>query len=404
MPRFAFEAVDRTGIIVRGTIDAATERSVLNQLFAQGHTPLSLRRTREAPPIWDRLRSLLGLHAFDFALFLRELSTLLKAGLPLERALVTIRSLATDTHVQLKTQQLLDRIRSGEPLSRAFLATIVEAPPHIGRLLAAGEASGHLAEVMERVAGGIARATALKSRLISDLTYPSILIVVMGVVLWVVFQTVLPRLTPMFSQAGVELPLATQILVSLGAFFDKFGWSLLLIIIGGFCLFVYGLKFPSFRLRFDRWLLKSKLLFGVPREFEAALFCRNLETMLDGGLPLERALAVAEDGTANRWLQAQLQAVKISVSEGRRLSQAFKTCAPALPPLVVEFAAVGEETGRLAAMIREVSELLDQAVQVRLARFTTLVVPVTTLIMGALVGGLMAGIVSGILAVNDLAR
>ena len=312
--------------------------------------------------------------------------------------------ISTNTHTRLKAQQLLDRIRGGEALSRAFTAIVPDAPPHIGRLLAAGEASGTLPVVMNRLASGLARSRALRSRLISDLTYPFILILAMTVVMWVVFHTVLPHLTPLFSQAGIQLPIATQVLMGVGNFFDQFGWPLLAVGVFGIFIFSYALRLPPFRRRFDRWLLRSWLVFGIPCGFEAALFCRNLETLLDGGLPLERALAAAQDGIANRWLQEQIQSVKSSVSEGNRLSQALRTSAPALPPLVVEFAAVGEETGRLAALMREVSELLDQAVQARLSRFTALVVPATTLIMGALVGGLMAGIVSGILAVNNLAR
>lgn len=404
VPRFAFEAVDRSGAIVRGALEAATQRNALDQLAALGHTPLSLRPVGEGSVAWTRLQTLLGRQGFDFAAFLRELAILLKAGLPVERALVIISGSSANAPVRLKTQQLLDRIRGGEPLSRAFLTSVQEAPPHIGRLLAAGEASGHLPEVMERLAAGLARSKALKSKLVSDLTYPVILILAMSVVLWVVFHTVLPRLTPMFTESGVALPTSTAILLAIGGFFDAYGLVLLLAVIAGFGLFVWGLKQPAFRLQLDRWLLSTKLAFGIPKEFEAALFCRNLETMLDGGLALERALSVAKDGVANRSLQGQIAAVKKAVAEGRRLSQAFKEHAPSLPPLVAEFAAVGEETGRLPAMMREVAEHLDDAVQTRLTRFTTLVVPLTTLIMGALVGGLMAGIVSGILAVNDLAH
>lgn len=158
------------------------------------------------------------------------------------------------------------------------------------------------------------------------------------------------------------------------------------------------------RLRFDRFILTSRLTLALPREFEAALFCRNLQTVLDGGLPLERALGVARDGIANRWFRAQMSDVQKSVGEGLRLSQALSRKDRVLPPLVAEFSAVGEETGRLSAMLREAAELLDHAVQTRLDRLTTLVVPLTTLVMGAIVAGLMSGIVGGILAVNDLAR
>jgi len=403
LPRFAFEVVDRHGKSLRGALDAATESYAIEQLMAQGHTPISLRRERTgaaAHGILSPFRS----RRFDYAALLRELGTLLAAGLPVERALLVLQSVSADSQAQIKARKMLERIREGEPFSKAFAITLDHAPPHIARLLAAGEASGQLSEVMKRVASGLARTKALKSRLVSDLTYPGVLILAMAVVLWVIFHTVLPRLSPLFSQAGIELPLATQILMTSGAFFDEFGWPLLALVATVTVFFCSALRFPAFRVLFDRWILKSPVALNIPREFQAALFCRNMETMLDGGLPLERALAIAKDGIANLWLRQQIQAARSSVTEGRRLSDALRSCASALPPIVVEFTAVGEETGRLPALMREVAELLDQTVQARLSRFAALVVPVTTLILGALVGGLMAGIVSGILAVNNLAR
>ena len=270
-------------------------------------------------------------------------------------------------------------------------------------MLAAGEASGNLPEITSRVAAGLSRTRALKSRLVSDLTYPAVLIVAMTAVMWVVFHTVLPRLTPIFSQAGVTMPLPTRILLGVGSFFDTYGWALLVIAMGSVVAFLYAWRQPNVRLIIDRVFVTSRLMLDLPRQFEAAIFCRNPQTVLDGGLPLERALGAARDGIANRWFRAQITNVQKAVSDGQRISHAL-TKATVLPPLVAEFAAVGEETGRLSAMMQEAADILDQGVQTRLDRLTTLVVPVTTLIMGALVAGLMSGIVSGVLAVNDLAR
>ena len=402
--RFAFEAIDRGGTIVHGTLEAANRGLALYQLLSNGQTPVSLKIARAESRLFRNVQTLLGVSSFDFVSLLREMGTLLKAGLPVERALTALTSLTSETRTRLRVQQILDRVRGGEALSQAFGSCVSEAPPHIARLKAAGEASGQLPDVMERIAAGLLRSRALKTRLVSDLTYPAILIVAMVVVFWVVFHTVLPRLTPMFTQSGVAMPLPTQILLGIGSFFDAYGWVLFFLFVIGIMVFVYALKQPRTRLIFDRYILKSRLTLGVPLAFEAALLCRNLQTVLDGGLPLERALGATRDGIANRWLRNQITAVQSSVAEGHRLSQAIIEKAAVLPPLVAEFAAVGEETGRLAAMMREASDLLDHGVQTRLNRLTTLVVPVTTLIMGALVAGLMSGIVSGILAVNDIAR
>lgn len=402
--RFAFEAIDRHGATVRGTLEAPNQGSVLDQLVLNGHTPVSIKAARSQPVLVQSMRRAFGFSGFDYVPFLKELGILLKAGLPAERALTTLRSLSQDTRASLRVQQIVERVRSGEALSQAFAATVTEAPPHIARLLAAGEASGQLAEITERVAAGLTKTRMLKARLVSDLSYPAILLVAICIVLWVVFHTVLPRLAPMFEQSGAAMPLPTQALMAMGDFFNAYGWVLLLVVLGLVGSFLYALRQQHTRLAFDRFLLTGRVTFGVPRAFEAALFCRNLQTVLDGGLPLERALGTARDGIANRWLKVEITNVQISVREGVKLSQALSGTARSLPPLISEFAAVGEETGRLGVMMREAADILEHTAQTKLDRMTTLLVPVTTLVMGALVAGLMTGIVSGILAINDLAR
>ncbi|MGA7676542.1 MAG: type II secretion system F family protein [Rhizomicrobium sp.] len=403
MPRFVFEAIDPNGTVVRGALEAHSHDGALEQLIVSGQTPISLNAAGSQHTLFDRARAFIGGAAFDYISFLRELGTLLKAGLPAERALTVLRDLQSNSKTALRAQQIVERVRNGEALSQAFASVVGEAPQHISRLLAAGEASGNLPEITSRVAAGLIRTRALKSRLVSDLTYPAVLIVAMTAVMWVVFHTVLPRLTPIFSQAGVTMPLPTRILLGVGSFFDTYGWALLVIAMGSVVAFLYAWRQPNVRLIIDRVFVTSRLMLDLPRQFEAAIFCRNPQTVLDGGLPLERALGAARDGIANRWFRAQITNVQKAVSDGQRISHAL-TKATVLPPLVAEFAAVGEETGRLSAMMQEAADILDQGVQTRLDRLTTLVVPVTTLIMGALVAGLMSGIVSGVLAVNDLAR
>lgn len=403
MPRFVFEAIDPKGTVVRGTLEATSRSGVLDQLISSGQTPISVKTAGSQHALIRRASLFFGWTTFNYVSFLRELGTLLKAGLPAERALTVLEGLSLDSKTALRVHQIVERIRGGEALSQAFAACIGEAPSHIARLLAAGEASGDLPNVVVRIAAGLNRSRLLRNRLIADLTYPAILLAAMIVVMWVVFRTVLPRLMPLFSEAGVLLPLPTRILLSLGSFFDSYGWLLLAAMTALAGAFIFALRQPGARLIVDRLLFNSRLALDLPRQFEAALYCRNLQTVLDGGMPIERALAAARDGTGNRWFRAQIVDVQKAVGDGQRVSHAL-TQTTVFPPLVAEFSAVGEETGRLSAMMQEAADILDHNVQARLDRMTALVVPVTTLLMGALVAGLMSGIVGGVLAINDLAK
>jgi general secretion pathway protein F len=402
--RFAFEAIDRLGANVRGTLDARNQAAVLDQLIASGHTPISIRPLRAANGM-ERLTSrILGSRGFDYVRFLQELAILLKAGLTIERALSALKTLTLDAKSTLRIRQIVDRVRGGEPLSQVFAVLVPEAPPHISHLLAAGESSGQLPEIADRIAKGLVKMRALRTRIFADLAYPALLIVAIVIVLWVIFNTVLPRLMPLFEQSGVTMPFTTELLIDLKAFFDSYGWFFLIALIVLTGAGVRLLNVPRFRRAADRKLLVSRVFFGLPRTFEAALFCRNLQIMLEGGLTLDRAMAAVKSGVRNRWLQQELAAVQIAVRDGTRLSKAITSLAPTLPPVVAEFTAVGEETGRLAAVMREAADLLDHRAQTRLDQLTALVSPVATLIMGSIVALLMSGIVGGILAINDIAR
>jgi len=403
MPRYAFEAIDATGARIRGTLEADTRGTAVEQLLTGGQTPVFLKEAQAGESLVARALALLSGGGFDYVLLLRELATLLKAGLTVERALVLLGNLSGNRTQALKLKQITARVRAGESLSRAFGAIVTEAPAYVARLMAAGEASGQLADVIARLAAGLVRARNLKNRLVAGLTYPAILAVAMAAVLWVVFTSVLPRLTPMFSEAGAALPLPTRALLGVSWFVDTFGWLLLALTVAAAGGFLYAWRRADTRLAIDRLILSSRLTLDLPARFEAARFCRNLETLLGGGLSLERALAAAREGAGNSWFRSRLAGAQAAVSEGERLRAAFAK-ADVLPPLVLEFAGVGEETGRLAAMMGEAAGVLDDEVTTRLDRLTALVLPAGTLVMGGLVAAVMAGIVSGILAVNDLVR
>jgi general secretion pathway protein F len=400
--RFAFEAIDRTGAVVRGHIEARGRTFAVEQLISAGQTPLSVVDAASNTLPSFRLRGWPGREQTDFLAFVRELASLVGAGLPLERAMGVMQGLATRPAVAHRLGDILERLRAGEPLSRAIRPMLPHGSAHIEHLIAAGEASGHLPAVLRNLARNLARGKVLRDRLISSLTYPAFLVVTLFGVLWVVFTSVLPRLAPTFAEAKAALPWPTLILLRLSEFLQAYG----LLVVLGFAAAVAGgiyvFRRDDVRLAVDRFLITSPLLLAVPSEYEAARFCRNLETLLSGGLALDRALRAARAASANRWFRSRMGQVQELVEGGSALRAAFAKIA-ILPAMITEFAAVGEETGRLAAMLGEGADILERDVETRLDRLTSLVLPVATLTMGLVVAGVMAAVVSGLLAVNDLA-
>jgi len=400
--RFVFEAVDRSGLIVRGQIEAGGQAPAIEQLLLSGHTPLSL------VPATDRKFSFAALLSYsrsrhdEFLVVVRELASLVKAGLPVERAIGVMQGFASNKATALRLGQVLTRLRDGEPLSRAMGAVIPPGAAHIGSLLAAGEASGHLPKIMANLARNLERAKTLRNRLVSALTYPAFLVMTLIAVLWVLFASVLPRLAPTFAEAHAALPLPTFILLQISDFLQTYWFALVAVLTLGAFSIAMAMRREAVRLSIDRFLLASPIFLRVPLEYESAKFCRNLETLLSGGLPLDRALDASRAAATNRWFRDRMAAAQREVEAGISLRSAFAQ-SKVMPALVTEFAAVGEETGNLAVMMGEGATVLEGDVEVRLDRLMALVLPISTLFMGLIVAGVMAAIVTGLLAVNDLA-
>ena len=275
-------------------------------------------------------------------------------------------------------------------------------PESLRRLITAGEASGRLSDVMTRLAVTHARNKELSDRAVSALIYPALLVIVMFAVLVMIFTVVLPRLEPLFAQSGAALPWPAALLLAVAHFFDAFGTWVAVALIGGFAAMLYALRQPNVQFALDRWATHTRLLLNLPRHYQAAQFCRNMAMLIDGGMPLNRALDAAQSATTNGFIRQRLTPVVEAVKHGKTLKSALET-SDVFPRVTVEFAAVGEETGRLGPMLNEAADILDRDVQTKLDRLSALLLPAVTIFLGVVVAGIMSGVVSGILAANDLA-
>ncbi|MEQ1864556.1 MAG: type II secretion system F family protein [Micropepsaceae bacterium] len=403
MPRFSYEAAGADGAIGRGVVEAPNRAAAIERVLALGRTPVQIVEQGDAATPVGTSYALprFGLVNERLAL-LWELSTLLRAGLSVERALVAMQGLASKPRTKGELQSLLEGLRGGEPLSTAMRRADLLFPESLRRLIVAGEASGRLPEVMKRLADAQARNKDLSDRAVSAMIYPALLIVVMFAVLVMIFTVVVPRLEPLFAQSGAALPWPAAVLLAVADFFNTFGTLAAVVFGAGMAALLYAFRQPSVRLSLDRWSLSSRLLLGIPRDFHAAQFGRNMAMLLDGGMPLNRALEFAQAAMTNGHIRQRLTGVVDLVRQGRPLKSALQV-GDVFPRATVEFAAVGEETGRLGAMMNEAADLLDRQVQTKLDRLSALLLPAVTIVLGVIVAGIMSGVVTGIMAANDLA-
>ncbi len=403
MPSFAYEAAGPDGAIGRGVIDAPNRSAAVERILALGRTPVRIVEQDGAAAGFAPTRLLpeFGI-ANDRLTLLREFGTLLQAGLSVERALTAMQSLTTRTRAKRAVQGMLEGLRAGEPLSGAMRRAGALFPEPMRRLVAAGETSGRLPEVMARLAVGEARNKELSDRALSAMIYPALLVVVMIIVLGIIFTTVIPRLAPLFEQSGDALPWPTAILVAVSQFLNAYGTVFFIAVVAALGALLYGLQQPGVQVALGRWALRSRLLLDIPRGMHAAQFGRNVAMLLSGGMPLNRALETAQAAVANVHLKQRLSGAIELVRQGKSLKAALGA-SDTLPRVLVEFAGVGEETGKLGPMLDQAADILDRDVQTKLDRLSALLLPAVTIVLGLVVAGIMSGVVSGILAANEIA-
>jgi general secretion pathway protein F len=405
MPNFLYEAASSDGGVMRGVIDAPTRGEAVERILALGRTPVRIVEQGDGAggisPSLGQLMPQWG-RASDRLALMREMSLLLRAGLSVERALVAMQGLTSKARVRATIGQLLEGLRSGEALSSAMRRADHLFPETMRKLIAAGEASGRLPEVMTRLANASARTKELSDRALSALIYPALLVVVMLAVLVMIFTVVLPRLEPLFAQSAGALPWPAAILLGVSHFFKTFGVWLALVLISALAGGLYASRRPDVQMRIDRWAATSRLTLDLPRRYQAAQFCRNLGMLIDGGMPLNRALEAAEGAMSNRYMRGRMAKLIEDVRQGRTLKAALESSG-VFPRITVEFAAVGEETGKLGSMLNEAADVLDHDVQTQFDRLSALLLPAVTIVLGVVVAAIMSGVVSGILAANDFA-
>lgn len=406
MPIYSYEAAGRDGKPTHGTIEAPSRSMAVERLLQQGRTPLRL--SEDAPgrgrvnlqaliPSWSETAVRRGR-----ATLLRELAVLLKAGLNVERSLSTMAALASLPAMRSRLEAMLESLRGGETLSAAMARAGELFPEPMRRLVAAGEASGRLPEVMTRIADAEERARQLSEKLVSAMIYPALLLATMLGVLTLIFTNVLPQLEPVLQGSGSAIPWPAALLLAVSRFMNAFGYGIALALVVALLGALYLLRQPATRLALDRHAIRARYVLGIPLHYQTAQFFRNLAMLIDGGMPLNRALELAQQALSNRFMHQSLDAVIQQVRQGRTLRSALEQ-AGIFPRLAVEFVAVGEETGRLPPMLQEAADMFERDVQTRIDRLSALLLPAITIVLGLVVAAIMTGVVSGIFAANDLA-
>jgi general secretion pathway protein F len=332
----------------------------------------------------------------------QSIASLLSAGLTIDRALQISATLAPRSVGRLLAEQLLEGVRAGKTLNAAFAASGQKLPPYYVSMVDAGESGGSLPQTMTRLAELMRRQLEVRERVRSALVYPSLLAGVVLFTLVMLLAFVLPRFESLFAESEAPLPLSTRAVLAVGRFVADYWWMLLALAVAGTAGALAWLRSPTGRYRFHRWLLRTRLTLGLPAAMDTARLLRTVSTLCRNGMPLPSALRVARGTLTNLCLLDALGQVLRDVQAGEAVSLSLAR-ASVFPPVAVQLARVGEETGRLDEMLLSAAAVLEEESQVRLERLLTLIVPALTIAMGLLVAGLIGSVLIGLLSINDLA-
>jgi len=362
---------------------AELEEKGLFLLSIQGGGRLSLGGLRLR---WPRRRKV---STAEFLIFNQELATLLKAGLPLVQSLDILRKRVPNPLFKVTLDDVYDRVRSGTSLSDAFDAQHLFSGVYTASLMA-GEKSGSLEQVLRRYVHHVKVLASVRSKVVSALIYPAVLIALSVVVVGLIVFKVVPEFALFYEQfgRGAELPLSTRVVVAVST---SLAGSALLIVAGVGALIlslILWFRQAAQRRRLHAAVLRLPYFGPLARKFATAQVCRTLATLLTGGIPLVNALDISANATTNRSISERLAEVARQVREGGSLANAIAE-RDLFPHVAVEMVEVGESTGALAEMLNSVADFYDEENETSLTRFTNLVQPVLLIVMGFVIAGLL---------------
>lgn len=337
----------------------------------------------------------------DRLLFTQELATLLHAGVPLDRALTICSELTENRAFREILADVLRQVRAGKSLAEALEAQGKAFSRLYVNMVRAGQASGTLAAIFERLAQLEAASAEWRSQLISSLIYPALLTAVAGASLAVLMNVVVPRFAQVFESTGLPIPLPTYLLLETSRLLETYGWIALLAAVAGAVLFRRALQTPAGRERWDRFLLGVPLVGDLLRRAETARFARTMATLVSGSVPLVQSLGLAREVVGNRVMAASLDRVAQGVKRGEGIAAPMRRTG-VFPPLAAHLLTVGEETGRLDTMFERLANIYDRETQVAVRRLTALFEPVVILGMGLMVGVIVLSLLMAITSINEV--
>ncbi|MBT1074110.1 type II secretion system inner membrane protein GspF [Geobacter grbiciae] len=403
MPTFRYSAYTAEGRDTAGTLEAENLKEARQRLKRDGLFPRELSPAEDegAAPGRRLFGGRTGLA--EIALMTRRLATLVGSQVPIFEAVTTLGEQEEPGELKKALGRIRERLAEGASLAKALSLEPGLFSESYVAMVAAGEASGSLETVLEKLALFLEEQRAIRSKVTASLAYPLLMIVVGGGVMLFLLTFVIPKIVTIFEDNKAALPLITIALIKTSAFLRHFWWALLGLAAGGVFLYRRLAAQEGFRLRRDRWLLRLPVVGGLIRHLILSRFAKVLGLLLASGVPVIKALEITAQVLVNRVYRGSLHTIAAELAEGGNLSGALRK-GTLFPPLLIHMVAVGEKGGELEEMLAKAGNAFEREFDTAVSGLMALLEPLLVLAMGLAVGLVVLAVLLPIFELNQLVR
>lgn len=386
MGAFEYTAVDATGRERKGVLEGDTARQVRQLLREQSLLPVSVSEVAQTEQRRDKARISFrrGVSAGDLSLMTRQLATLVHSGLPLEEALQAVAEQSEKPRVKSIVLGVRAKVMQGHALADGLADFPAVFPDLYRATVAAGEHSGHLDTVLERLADYTETREQLRNRTLGALLYPLVLFVICSAIVFMLLTYVVPKIVTQFEHSKAQLPLLTRVLIAWSDFMREWGWLVGLILIGAIIGFLRWLRDPRARRRFHAFLLRVPLVGKVVRGTNTARFARTLATLTSSAVPVLEALRISGEVVTNLPMRDAVDDAATRVREGAPIGRSLAT-SKLFPPMMIHLISSGETSGELELMLDRAATNQEREMDAILTAVVGLLGPLMIIFMGGFV-------------------
>ena len=397
MPLFEYKVRTKDGKIAKGMVEEDSRDSVQRILHSQGYVIISIieKKGKVHKVTSGRVKP------DEIVVFSRQLTTLIASGIPLVQALEILSEQVKNPYFKQVVTDVLNNIKEGS----SFHVVLAKYPKVFSAfyvsMVRAGEASGKLSEILDRVSTYIESMLSLQRKIRSSLAYPIIVITMAVIITAFLILKIIPTFKGIFDMLGGDLPLPTQILINISDFSRRWFLLIIVLLIIGIIVLKKISMTPKGKKRIDGIVLKMPVIGDLVRKIAIAKFCRTFSTLVSSGVPILAALDIVGSTADNKVVEEAVQSAKKFVQEGEPISEPLSRSG-VFPPMVVRMIAVGEKTGKLEDMLAKIAQFFEEEVNTAIAGLTSMIEPLIIGFLGIVIGGIVVALFLPILKITQL--